>query len=305
MGAQRASYPPANGGWRKFELNPVLGDEALGTCFDVYVTEDGAGYRMYFSWRNRKSLAVTESADGIRWSPPRVILEPRLDSGWEDDLNRNCVVKREDGYHMWYTGQARGHSWIGYATSADGYHFRRADDQPVLFSERPFEGESVMNPCVLWDEAAGLWRMWYSAGETYEPNVIAYADSPDGVNWRKLPANPVFVAAGNLPHEHERVGGCQIFRRDGWYYLLYIGYEDIDTARICLARSPDGITRWQRHPQNPILSPSAGEWDEHACYKPSAVWQPENRRWLLWYNGRRQSAEYIGMAVHDGYDLGF
>jgi beta-xylosidase len=135
--------------------------------------------------------------------------------------------------------------------------------------------------------------------------VIAYADSTDGVHWRKLSANPVFVAAGNVPCERERVGGCQVFRRDGWYYLCYIGYEDIDTARICLARSPDGVTRWQRHPQNPILSPSAGEWDEDACYKPSVLWQPERRRWLLWYNGRRKSTEYIGMAVHDGYDLGF
>ena len=306
MAQQRMTYPPQSGGWTKYEGNPILGNEDLGTCFDIFVMEDLGEYRMYFSWRNRKSLAVTTSADGIHWSEPRIIMEPRLDSGWEDDLNRNCVVKRDGIYHMWYTGQANSHnSWIGYATSPDGYVWARQSKQPVLYPERPYEGASVMNPCVLWDEELGLWRMWYSAGETYEPNVLAYATSADGLHWDKLPANPVFVRGRDNPYEQERVGGCQIFKRDGWYYLFYIGYEDIDTARICVARSPDGLTRWVRHPQNPIISPTEGSWDADACYKPHVVWQPEQQRWLLWYNGRRAAPEYIGLAIHEGYDLGF
>lgn len=306
MEKKRAVFPPENGGWRKYEGNPVLGNERLGTCFDIYVMEDAGEYRMYFSWRSRKSLAVTTSPDGIAWSEPRIILEPRLETGWEDDLNRNCVLKREDGYHMWYTGQANHHnSWIGYATSPDGYHWKRMSGQPVLYSERPFEGESVMNPCVLWDEQDGLFKMWYSAGQTYEPNVLAFATSPDGIHWSKLPANPIFPPSRANVYEQERVGGCQVFQRDGWYYLFYIGYEDIDTARICLARSPDGVTRWQRHPCNPIISPTPGAWDADACYKPHAVWQPEKQRWLLWYNGRHKAPEFIGLAIHDGYDLGF
>ncbi len=306
MGKERAVFPPENGGWRKYEGNPVLGNERLGTCFDIYVMEDAGEYRMYFSWRNRKSLAVTTSLDGISWGEPRIILEPRLETGWEDDLNRNCVVKRGDGYHMWYTGQAHSqYSWIGYATSQDGFNWKRMSSQPVLYSERPYEGESVMCPCVLWDEQAGLWKMWYSAGETYEPNVIAFATSKDGMHWDKLPANPIFPPSRKHVYEQERLGACQVLMRDGWYYLFYIGYEDIDTARICLARSPDGLTRWQRHPQNPIISSTTGSWDADACYKPHVVWQPENQRWLLWYNGRCKAPEYIGLAIHDGYDLGF
>jgi len=306
MSHARANFPPERGGWKKFVGNPVLGNERMGTCFDVCVLEDGGEYRMFFSWRDRKSLAVATSADGIHWQEPAIILEPRQESGWEDDLNRNCVVKRGDGYHMWYTGQARqSHSWIGYATSPDGYHWTRMAAQPVLFPERPFEGASVMNPCVLWDEESGLWKMWYSAGETYEPNVLAYAASRDGLKWDKLPANPIFTPARDQRWERERVGGCQVFQRDGWYYLFYIGYEDIDTARIGLARSPDGVTRWERNKHNPILSPTEGSWDADACYKPHVAWQPRERRWLLWYNGRHGAPEYIGMAIHEGADLGF
>jgi len=72
-----------------------------------------------------------------------------------------------------------------------------------------------------------------------------------------------------------------------------------------MARSRDGITDWQRHPQNPILSPTVGNWDADACYKPFAVWNEVQDKWLLWYNGRRGGLEQIGWVRHDGEDLGF
>ena len=83
----------------------------------------------------------------------------------------------------------------------------------------------------------------------------------------------------------------------------YIGFRDRDHAQIGLARSRDGITGWERHPANPILRPGAGKWDADAVYKPFAV--RDGTRWLLWYNGRRGGVEQIGVAIHDGEDLGF
>ena len=298
-------YPETSGGWKKYSGNPVLGGPEMGTCFDVFVLQEAGEYQMHFSWRPKKSLAVCRSTDGIHWSEPEILLSSNPESGWEDGLNRNTVLHKDGIWHMWYTGQARGHSWIGYATSTDGHHWQRMSPQPVLFSERPFEGASVMNPFVAWDEDTGLFRMWYSAGETYEPNVLCYATSPDGLHWSKLPANPIFTKNSENPFEQERVGACQILRLDGWHYLFYIGYEDIDTARICVARSRNGITQWQRLPANPIVSPTAGEWDADACYKPFAIRDDANNRWLLWYNGRKQHAEYIGLVIHEGLDLGF
>ena len=57
-----------------------------------------------------------------------------------------------DAYRMWYTGQARGKSWIGYATSQDGKTWRRESDRPVLSAEGPWEKVAVMCPHVLYDE---------------------------------------------------------------------------------------------------------------------------------------------------------
>ena len=281
----------------KHGSNPIYGGADTGTLFDVYVTEQpGGGLRMDLSTRSNDSLSVSFSSDGVRWSPPRVTLAPDLSSGWEDSVNRNCVLKIGDKYRMWYTGQARGYSFIGLAESDDGMTFRRANTEPVLFPERPWEGSSVMNPCVLFED--GVYRMWYSAGETYEPNVIGYAESRDGFSWRRSPVNPIFVCEEDNEFERERIGGCQVIRHGELGYLMfYIGYRDIDTACIC-ALSENGVTGFRRCRANPLIAPTPGEWDGDACYKPSALY--DGRGWRIWYNGRRGREEYVGLAEMKG-----
>ena len=46
-----------------------------------------------------------------------------------------------------------------------------------MSAETPWEKVAVMNPHVIWDAQAGLYKMWYSGGEQYEPNAIGYATS--------------------------------------------------------------------------------------------------------------------------------
>ena len=288
--------------FEKYPGNPVLGGPELGTCFDVLVTRDGGRYRMDFSWRPKGSLAVSFSDDGVHWSYPEITLAPNLDSGWEDQLNRNAVLKIDGKYKMWYTGQARGHSYIGYAESDDGIHFNRPLTDPVMISEYPWEGFSVMNPSVLYEN--GIYRMWYASGETYEPNVLAYAESEDGITWKKARINPIVTREPGNIYEQDRVGGCQVLHTDDMGYLMfYIGYENIDLARICMARSANGITRWERSESNPIVSPTPGEWDADACYKPSVLWNEEKGEWMLWYNGRHGTDEFVGLVIKKGREL--
>ena len=298
------------GTWVKCDRNPVLGNTALGTCFDVNVVTDGpAPYTMYFSWRPKKAIALVRSADGFAWTQdPEICLEADPSSGWENDLNRSCTVRKDGVWHMWYTGQVPGRpregwSRIGYATSTDGVRFTRVRKDPVLVPDLPFEKTNVMNPYVRWDGARGVWRMWYAAGEIWEPNVIGYAESRDGLVWKKRP-EPIFAHGAPLAWDRDRVGACEVHPLpDGRWAMFYIGYSDIDTACIGCALSPDGITGWTRLAQNPIVAPDVGTWDGSACYKPSVVRDGKRNRWLLWYNGRSGGPEYVGMAVHEGLDL--
>ncbi len=52
-----------------------------------------------------------------------------------------------------------------------------------------------------------------------------------------------------------------------------------------------------------ILRATPGGWDADACYKPYAVFA--DGRWILWYNGRNNSIEQIGLVTHAREDLGF
>lgn len=289
--------------WTKHEGNPVLGGD-LGVCFDVCLLQEDGVFKMWFSWRTKKSIGYTESKDGIQWSDPLIVLEPS-DSGWEDNINRCSVVHKGDQYYMWYTGQADEHSRLGFATSSDGVKWTRRSDKPVLEPKEEWEKVAVMCPDVQWDENAKSFKMYYSGGEQYEPNAIGYATSPDGFNWTRYNANPIFAADPNKTWEQHKVTACQVFQRGDWFYMFYIGFENEHLARIGVARSKDGITNWERMSGNPIVSPDPGAWDASACYKPFAIYDKEKDMWRLWYNGRNGNVEQIGLVTHQGEDLGF
>jgi predicted GH43/DUF377 family glycosyl hydrolase len=290
-------------GWVKNPASPVLGGK-LGTCFDVCVLKESNTYRMWFSWRPKKSIALVESADGIHWSEPQIVLGPRAESGWEDEMNRPGVLKVGDVYHMWFTGQAKGHSAIGHGTSSDGKTWVRSGMKPCLAAEKAWEKVAVMCPDVLWDAEKHEFHMYYSGGEQYEPDAIGFATSPDGDTWTRRDA-PIFSADPKNAWEQHKVTACQVLRRGEWYYMFYIGFFDLHRAQIGVARSADGIGNWTRLPANPIIAPTAGAWDGDACYKPSAIYDENAKRWMLWYNGRKGGVEQIGMATHEGEELGF
>lgn len=298
-------------GWEKYSGNPVLGGE-YGTCFDLSILQTRDGYKMYFSWRPQHSIAVSESTDGYIWSEPKFCIRPReTEEGWEDELNRPCVVYRDNMYHMWYTGQflpgeKEGSSHIFYATSQDGITFTRFQSTPVITPTEKWEKDSVMCPDVAWDENEGVFKIWYSGGEQYEPNAIGYAVSKDGISWEKASVNPVFQSNPANSWEQHKAAGCHVEKANGWYYMFYIGYHTDNYAQIGLARSKNGFSDWERHPQNPIIAPDPKTFDEEACYKPYTIYNSEKNQWMLWYNGRQSDwKEQIGIAVHSGFDLGF
>ena len=297
------NQPKKKGGWIKYAGNPVLGGD-YGVCFDVCVLRQESGYRMYFSWRDKGSIALAESRDGYTFDAPRIVLAPE-DAGEVEHVNRPAVVCHGGRYHMWYTGQIKpgmpdGISYIFYAASDDGEHFTPVSQQPVIRPEAEWEKSAVMSPHVLLDGEQQLYKMWYSAGENYEPNAIGYAVSHDGLHWEKHPCNPVFTAAGQGWDSH-KVAGCQVIRRKEGYIMFYIGYRNDDAARIGMACSKNGIDGWVRYPGNPIVSPDPGAWDGDACYKPYVLF--DGQKWRLYYNGRKGGVEQIGLAEYAGADL--
>ena len=90
---------------------------------------------------------------------------------------------------------------------------------------------------------------------------------------------------------------------DEYYYMFYIGFQDLHQAAIGIARSRNGVDSWERHPRNPIIKSTEGSWDSDAVYKPDLLY--DGSKWMLWYNGRKNDLEQIGMATLDSHDFGF
>ena len=289
----RYDFASENNGWKKYGNTPVWGNAELGTMFDPYVFGSEGKFNMLVSARKTLNLMLLESSDGVTWLNPKVILNGHPGM-WDENVSRGCLLHINERYYLWYSGQYNGVSCIGLALSDDGVSFKRISSNPILKSGLKFEGVSVMNPCVLWDEPEKVFKMWYSAGETYEPDVIGYAESKDGVVWKKR-EKPVVEKNKGHKWECYKVGGCNVVKNvDGSYDMYYIGYQNVDVARICVAHSKDGVC-WDRENDNLLLSPSKNAWDSDAVYKPSVIKTKEKS--YLWYNGRKSCCEYIGLAV--------
>lgn len=290
-------YPPTQDGWEKMKM-PILGSDESGSYFDPYILNDENGDYLYISRRKDHSIVRFDLLPEMRVANEVLTLSGEKDA-WDEIVNRADVIKTSNGYMMWYTGQYNGKSCIGLAQSKDGIHFTKYHQNPVLEPEGAIEADSVMNPCVLYNREKKVFEMWYAAGETYEPDVLCYATSEDGIHWDKYPQNPVLQKSEN-DYDLKKVGGCDVLYANGGYIMYYIGYHDVDTARICCAVSQNGID-WERIPNNPIVSPSPSSWDGHAAYKP-AYYQKNGIEYIV-YNGRFDDLERVG-AVQRKYLLG-
>ncbi len=285
-------YPAENNGWRKIGDAPVYGDTSTSCVFDPFVLVENGKFVMFVSERLNHGIDRLESEDGIHWEKTATILS-RIPDTWQSIVNRATLVFHDGFWHMWYTGQFKNTACIGHTTSKDAISFPNAEE-PCLKAEMESEGVSVMNPCVLWNEQKHCFQMWYAAGEDYEPDVLFYAESIDGDNWLKR-AEPVLEKYANHPWECVKVGGCDVkLKNDGTYEMYYIGYQNVDVARICHATSEDGI-HWNREDNNLLIAPSKDKFDSDACYKPAVV-EHDGKKYM-WYNGRHNNDEYIGLAI--------
>ena len=300
------------GNWKKISNNPVITDQ-YGVVFDISVMQEEGRFKMWLSWRTKRCIAYSESPDGIEWTPLVEVLSPVEGSDWEaDELNRPTVIRVDGLYKMWYSGQMQpylepGHSCIGYAESEDGIHWKRPIPRPVLVPGQAWERQALMCPHVMYDEQERLYKMWYSGGSNHEPDAIGYATSKDGIQWKKHDG-PILEKNPDCLWEQHKVCACHVLKHKDYYYMFYVGHMHEERAHVGMARSRDGITNWERHPQNPLISPERQGWDSLSVYKPYVL--RVGSRWVMWYNGalfdpKLWAVETIGIAYLEQDDFGF
>jgi len=251
----------------------------------------------------------------------------------------SVVKKPDDGYFMYYTANSPPNGrvlTIGLAVSDDGISWKRYGYEPLLDSredvewEKPFKIDGqwmggIHDPSVIYDYQERTYKMWYAA-EGFKDGVygirMGYAYSEDGIEWIRFD-EPVFEPDGQGSWDDLVVGNGHVLRNSqGEYHLFYMGRSESDAQEgqklkqqfpnlyyetegsIGHAYSKDGM-RWQRNPDNPIVTSSSGDWDNNLTFGPSALYL--NDKIYLWYfgvkgvvngefNPEMDNMAYIGLA---------
>ena len=66
-----------------------------------------------------------------------------------------------------------------------------------------------MNPCVLWDKDEKMFKMWYAAGEQFEPDVLAMRKVKTALTGKGMQIT-LYLKSRNEKYDQCKVGGCDI-----------------------------------------------------------------------------------------------
>lgn len=196
------------------------------------------------------------------------------------------------------------HNSVGLAISKDdGRTFNRFSKGPLWdrnFTDPFFSGSS----CVIYDD--NIWKIWYLSCTEWrivkgkpEPRYhIKYAESEDGINWKRNGKIAIDYKNGNEAGiaKPSVVIENNIYRM--WYSFRNFNNYRTDknnSYRIGYAESVDGI-EWVRKDNNSGISISnnPNDWDSQMIEYPHVI-NVKNKR-LMFYNGNDFGKTGFGYA---------
>jgi predicted GH43/DUF377 family glycosyl hydrolase len=270
--------------------------------------------RVYFAARNLKGQSYPAYIDVDRKDPTKVL---EVHDGQilalgsfamfdEDGIMPNCVSRVGEEVWMYYSGWNRGgnvpyHNTTGIAVSHDnGNTFERKFDGPVL-ERTHLEPWMAMTPWVV--REGKMWHMWYAAGTGWENvdgklepvYVVRYADSEDGIAWRRTGMNCLPQLRRNEAQAHP----C-VIRIGSTYHMWFAHRDPVDfrhgagSYRMGYASSEDAI-RWNRHDDDAGIDVSTEGWDSKMLSYPSVI--EVDGKYIMFHNGNSFGQTGIGAAI--------
>jgi hypothetical protein len=272
--------------------------------------------RVYFAARGMDGRSYPAYLDVAANDPINVLTvheEPIMPFGgigtFDDDGSMPaCALEVGSEVWMYYSGWNRRttipyHNTTGLArSSTGGQTFRRAFDGPIL-DRTPDEPFMAVTPWVR--RNGGEWEMWYVSGTGWiavdgrlEPTYgIQYAESADGINWKRFGKLVI-----PMRHENEAIARPTVVKRDGRYHMWYSYRDSVDfrdgkgSYQIGYSFSANGRD-WIRQDANSGIGRGSGWESTMQCYP--YVLELGNDL-LLFYNGNSFGQTGIGCAVWEG-----
>ncbi len=167
------------------------------------------------------------------------------------------VPKQIGNHHQLFVDNAMvGHkSNVNFTLHQPAKHKVGGVTTPVLGADQPWEDNVAIYGTTIYDEQEKTYKMWYRTID--DTCYIAYATSPDGVNWTKPDLN---LATHNGTTDNNICGGFASFYTDGFGVIKDLNDPDPkrrykmltyhDNDQFAAMVSPDGVD-WSG-PINPM-----------------------------------------------------
>lgn len=278
-----------------------------------FIAFDGQGYNSF----------VAESRDLVTWTKPRLTMgfgpEGAFDYGgcvigaflYESyGVKDPRLLKRRDGkYWTLYGAYPRqgGYElrpgYEGVAVSDDGLTWRRAKETPILAVQDSdcavWEKDCIYMPWLVEDKGR-FFNFYNAANGGTEQTGLAF--SPDLLNWKRCPANPVVaVRAGG--YDERFAADPKVFRDGDHWTMLYFGVGR-GGAHVMAAFSRD-LVQWTAHPE-PLYKAGGhpGGLDKQYAHKISLVFNPKNDTFYMHYCACGNKGRGIGLITSKPLQVG-
>ncbi|CAI9096559.1 OLC1v1032738C1 [Oldenlandia corymbosa var. corymbosa] len=282
--------------WWAFDTQGIRPCEVV-IMSSTKVRANNALYWLYYTGYNAEKVDSLDSSLQFNISNPE-ILNSGANSGAEGD-----IVSRISK------------SLPGLAMSQDGRHWARIEGEHhsgALFdvgSKGEWDSTFIASPQVVYHRAGDV-RMYYHSFDVENGHfAVGMARSRDGIKWVKLGK----IIGGGSKGMFDELGVINAYivknKKDGKYVMAYEGVAGNGRRSIGMAVSDDGLKRWRKLQDWPVLMPSeeAGSWDAEGVGSPCLV-QIEGDgavdEWRLYYRGfDREGKTGIGLAVSHGCEF--
>jgi predicted GH43/DUF377 family glycosyl hydrolase len=225
--------------WHSTQNSPVItpGDFESWDDYSVApgaVFKEGNYFKMYYNGFHDQygkwNIGLAVSSDGIHWEKNS---EPVLIASDEEyQIGVSSIVIYNQTYYMFYSVRRYPYYNICLATSSDGIHWAKYENNPILSVTKDWEGTGIYSPSVIYNQ--GKFEMIYmNAGA----NAFGVAYSFDGINWNKEDS-PVFTSDDTYNKWASRIAYPNLSNINSELKLYYTGYKNYDDGTIALATKP-------------------------------------------------------------------